>query len=78
MSDCIYFCVRDPQGILVHTTVSTKPEEAIEQWLSIEQGMNWLHNLARASHGERTGPLQSWEGFEAEGYSVVRVKLIQA
>lgn len=68
------FAVCDPHGNLVHTTVCTKPEESIAEWLSIEGSINWLINLTNGRRGNRKC-LPSWEGYEAEGYRIVPVTL---
>ncbi|HEY6154671.1 MAG TPA: hypothetical protein VIW07_13100 [Candidatus Udaeobacter sp.] len=70
------FCVCDPKGVLVHTTVATDEKSAIEFWMETESAMNLLSNCGRTVRGESQRCLPSWEGFEAEGYRVVRVNLI--
>lgn len=70
------FCVCDVNGHLVHTTVAISPQDAIDEWLSIEGSMNSLANLCRTVKKEPKKCLPSWEGFEAEGYRIVRVQLL--
>lgn len=31
------YAVVDPQGHIVHTTLSTAPQDSIEEWMNIEQ-----------------------------------------
>jgi hypothetical protein len=69
-------CVCDPQGCLVHTTVATDPQSAIEEWLRIESAVTLVANAARVIRGESKKCLESWEGFEAQGYRIVPVDLI--
>ncbi len=61
------FAVVDPQGHIVHTTVSTRPEESVKEFMGIEQAINSM--FAKK-------PLASWEVHEAEGYRVTRVSLV--
>lgn len=70
-----YFCVINPEGLPVHTTVSLRPEEAISQWIETEQACNIIVNAGRSIRGERPRCSPSWEQFEAEGYTVKPVKL---
>jgi len=46
------FCVCDPNGVLVHTTVGLEPKDCIEEWLGQERSMNFIGNIGRASRGE--------------------------
>lgn len=70
------FAVYDPTtGYIVHTTVSTKPEESISMWMQIEGCMNRVVNMFRQQRGEPKQCFQSWEQFEAQGYKIVPVKL---
>ena len=45
------FTICDPQGCLIHTTVSRKPEEAIDEWMRIEAAsfevFNWCDEWHR-------------------------------
>lgn len=70
------FCICDPQGVLVQTTVSTNEQSAIDEWMSIEKSMNDLSNMFRVVRSERKHCFKSWEGFESEGYTVVKCDLI--
>lgn len=70
------FAVCDPTGHLVHTTVATSSELAIEQWMETESAINNLANMCRVIKRERTKCMQSWEQFEAEGYRIVPVKVV--
>lgn len=72
------YCVCDPNGVLVHTTVGVEPRDCIEEWLHTEQSMNFIGNLGRQIRGETKRCAPSWEGYEAEGYRIVRVNLIPA
>ena len=69
------YAVCDPQGNIVHTCLSTKPDEAIEEWLKTEQAMNWIGNLGRAMRQEGKRYTPSWEGYEAEGYTIEEVEI---
>lgn len=70
------YCVCDPAGNLVHTTVFTTQKESIEEWMKIESNMNDLANMCRTVRHEPILCFQSWEQFEAEGYTVVPVVLL--
>ena len=70
------FCVCDPTGHLVHTTVAIDEKSSIEEWLETEKCMQWIYNLGRRHRGESEACLSSWEGYEAQGYRVVTVELI--
>ena len=70
------FCVVDPHGVMVHTTVSLDEEGAIKQWIETEQAMNWVHNAVRRVQGSAQVCAASWEGFESEGYRVIPIELI--
>lgn len=70
------FAVCDPQGVIVHTTVSTDYQGAIEMWFDVERGMNKLANMCRVVRGEPPCCMPSWEGYEAEGYRVIRLTLV--
>jgi hypothetical protein len=71
------WAIRDPDGDLNHTTVAIDKEDAIEQFLGIERTMFLLCNSARVAEGNfALTCTPSWEVYEAEGYSVVPVKLV--
>lgn len=73
-----YWAVRDPDGHLVHTFLCTERDEVEQDWIKTEQAMNLLYNSARVIKGQAQKCTPSWEAFEAEGYSLVRVKLVEA
>lgn len=70
-----YFCVIDPQGVLVHTTISLSESEAVNQWIETEQSMNFIGNMVALANGHAQRCARSWEQYEAEGYKVVSVRL---
>lgn len=72
-----YWTIKDPDGHLIHTHVSTFEDEAIEDFLKTEQAMNALYNAARVTHGREEECCPSWEGFEAKGYTAAKVKLTE-
>ena len=71
-----YFVVVDADGVIVHTTISLTREDAIEEWLSTESSMNWLANLGRGARGQQRKCADSWEAFEARGYTVIPVSIV--
>lgn len=72
----VMFCVVDPAGVMVHTTVSLDEQGAINEWITTEQSMNWVHNAVRKVQGQQQVCAPSWEGFEAQGYRVIPIELI--
>jgi hypothetical protein len=62
------YIVRDPQGYLNHTTVAGTELEAVGLWMEQEQ------TLIPVFRGGK--PAQSWEVYEAEGFSVIQCDLI--
>lgn len=72
----VLFCVVDPNGVLVHTTISTSVDGAVEEWMNIEGTMNDFTNMFRAIRKEARKCFKSWEQFEAEGYAVIKVSII--
>src|ERR1044072_34915 len=72
-----YYTVKDPDGHLCHTHVSLSPEEAIEDFLDTEQSMMVIVNCGRAIRGEYIRCTESWESYEAEGYSVVPALMVE-
>ena len=65
-----------PEGDLMFTSLSISEEEAIKEFLEIEGVGNWIYNLGRSSRGESKVYQSSWEGYEAQGYTVERVSLV--
>ncbi len=63
-----FYVIRDPQGHLNHTTVAATESESVGFWMEQEQ------TLIPVFRGGK--PAQSWEVYEAEGFSVVRCDLI--
>lgn len=70
------FCVCDPDGALIHTTVARTEQDSVFMWMEIQASQNAFRNVAREYNGQKAVCLSSWDGYEAEGYSVVPVKLI--
>lgn len=68
----IYYCVVDPEGILVHTTVSLSEAESIDQWLGQCRVVAWWGFAAgaRARMSET-----SWKRYQAAGFKCLPVKL---
>lgn len=63
------YAVCDPRGDINHTTIAPTDAQAIQLWMDQEQTLTPIL---------RGTPAQSWEVFEAEGYSVVRVDVLPA
>lgn len=61
------YAVCDPTGHIDHTTISVLDEDAVGLWMKTEQTLIPIF---------RGKPAQSWEVYEAEGYSVVRVDVV--
>ena len=72
-----YFIIKAPDGHLIHTTVGISEEDSIKEFLEIERAMNLIVNIGRKSRGERKLGMSSWEGYEAGGYSVVKISLVE-
>lgn len=72
-----YWTVKDPTGHLVHTVLACDKDDAIREWLKTEQAVNWFANVLRVAKGGKATCAQSWEVFEAEGYSIVRVDILE-
>lgn len=70
------FAVCDPDGHIMHTTVTPDTQQSIDEFLSVEQSMQWVVNLNREAHGKRPACASSWEGFEAQGYRVIPVSIV--
>lgn len=64
-----------PCGLLIQTHVSTKPEEAISDFLDTESVVLPFINNGRERRGETRQCAKSWEQYEAEGYSVEPVEI---
>ncbi len=60
--------VKSPSGEINHTTLSPRPDHAIEEFMQQEQAVSRLF---------RRTPCQSWEGYEAEGYSVAPCDIVE-
>lgn len=73
-----YWTIKDPEGNIDHTMLYLERQEAIDEWIDMEQCVNALFNMGRAFEGKTTRCTQSWECYEAEGYSCVRVKIEEA
>ncbi len=50
---------------------------AIEQFLNVEQTMNDLCNAFKKEKGVAIACCRSWEQFEAEGFRVATVRLVE-
>ena len=77
LDTCPLFTLRSPEGHLIHTLVSTTPEEVIHQWMEEEACVFLVHNAGRCKRGEPQLPLPSWEDYQRQEYSIVRVKIVQ-
>lgn len=71
------YTIKTPDGHLIHTVISTDPKEAIEEFVETERTCNEIANWARLSKGRPQVCASSWELFEAEGYSVVSVEIVE-
>jgi hypothetical protein len=72
-----YWTVKDPSGHLVHTCIATTKEDSVKEWIETEQAVNACANMVRQAKGGESRCAQSWEAFEAEGYSLVSVDVIE-
>lgn len=72
-----FFCVKDKDGDLVHTTVAMDEEYSVEQFLAAEQTMLQLSNAGRMLKGTDPICCKSWEQFEAEGFSIATIRLVE-
>jgi hypothetical protein len=75
---CSLFCVCDPDGNLVFTTISTTEKDSIKEWMDQERVTEEISNLGRVMRGEPKTCCPSWEQFEAQGYTIVSVVLLPA
>lgn len=73
-----FWAIKDPDGDVIHTFLSSDRQEVIDDFVKSEQTMNLIYNASRIVAGLTTRCAQSWEQWEAEGYSVVRVKVVEA
>ena len=62
------WAVKCPDGELNHTTLDVRPDWAVKRWMDQEQ----LVTRTLCGH-----PVPSWEGYEAQGYSVVKCDLVE-
>lgn len=74
---CPLYAVKDDEGDLVHTTISTEPQDCIDDWLDAEACFRKLANVSRQIKGLPLLHEQAWETYEAQGYAVVRVNLTE-
>lgn len=74
---CPLYAVKDDEGDIVHTTISTEPQDCIDDWLETEACFRKLANVARSMKGLPILHEQAWETYLAQGYSVVRVELLE-
>lgn len=72
-----FFAIKDPEGTINHTTVAMDEDWCVEQFLSEESAMNTLYNAARIEHGKPQVHGKSWEQFEAEGFSIATVRIVE-
>lgn len=72
-----FFAIKDPEGLINHMTMRTEPEEAVEEFLDDELAMNLIANCGRFERGEQRVSEKTWEQWQAEGYSVVPVRMLE-
>lgn len=72
-----FFAVKDPQGCVNHTAVAMDEDYAVEQFLNIESAMNDLCNAFKTVKGLQTRCGKSWEQYEAEGFKIVTIRLVE-
>lgn len=75
---CPLYAVKDHEGDIVHTTVSTEPQDCIDDWMDTEACFRKLANVARHVKGLPLLHEQTWETYLAQGYSVVPVEIVEA
>ena len=63
----ILWAIADPSGLINHTTLMCRDQDAIAEWMKQEQTLTRIF---------RPGPVPSWEGYEAEGYRAVRCRVV--
>lgn len=74
---CPLYAVKDHEEHIVHTTVSTEPQDCIDDWMETEACFRQLANISRQMKGLPLLHEQAWETYEAQGYSVVRVEIVE-
>ncbi len=72
-----FFCIKDAQGHLNHTTVAMDEDYSVELMLNVEKTMLQLVNAGRTIRGQDQICCKSWEQFEAEGFSIATVRLVE-
>lgn len=73
-----YWAIKFPSGDVRHTFLSTNQQEVIDDWTKEEQMCQMISNLRRINRGMEQKPMSSWKDFEDKGYSLVRVKVVEA
>lgn len=74
-----YFTIKTPDGHLIHTHLSTTEQDSIENLLHEERMMYSISNMGArlGKHDKGLCCTPSWEAYEAEGYSIVKVSLTE-
>jgi len=75
--NCPLFTIKDPDGCLVHTVVGTEPEDVVENFMDIERAMFEIFRAGLRDRGEKDQCFPSWEQWEAQGYQIVPVQIVQ-
>lgn len=73
-----YWAVRFPDGGVRHTFLSTEQQEVIDNFIHEEQLCGMIANVGRLERGEKTKSAPRWMEFEKQGFSLVRVKVVEA
>lgn len=74
--DLPFYAIADSTHIN-HTTLATTEKEAIKEFMGQEQAMSFFINMGRKERGESQHPTPSWECYEAAGYRVAKVKIVE-
>jgi hypothetical protein len=63
----MFYTIKNPQGLLIHTHISTAPKGAIVSFMQMARGIHRILELRGCS--------ESWEVWEAKGFQVVPIRL---
>lgn len=72
-----FHAVRYPEGDVDHCTLRMDAKDAIEEFMDTERALNIIANAGRIERGKKPRCAKSWEQYEAEGYSVVPVRIFE-
>lgn len=72
-----FFAIKDPEGTINHTTIAMDEDWAVEMFLSCENTFLVVTNSAREEAGKPRTYAKSWEQFEAEGFSIATVRIVE-